>query len=132
MCPVAQADGHNAPGLIDKTVPGEAALVEDVGVGYADAVRQPVVAHELPEILDRIKFGAFRGQRQRGHGGWDDERTGVIPSRLIEEQDGVGARRDSGGHLRQVQGHPLGNALPAPSRMRFIKIRRAYNAHTGA
>ena len=54
MCPAAQADGHNAPGLIDKTVPGEAALVEDVCVGFEDAVRQPVVAHELPDILDRI------------------------------------------------------------------------------
>jgi hypothetical protein len=86
MCRAAQADGHNAPGLIDRTDPGEAALVEDVGVGYEDAVRQPVVAHELPDIIDRIEFGAFRGQRQQGHSGWDDERTGAMPSRLIEEQ----------------------------------------------
>ena len=82
--------------MIDKTVPGKAALVEDVGVGFADAVRQPVVAHELSDILDRIEFGAFRGQRQQGDGGWDDERTGAMPSGLIEEQDGVGARRDRG------------------------------------
>ena len=61
MCPAAQADGHDAPGLIDKTVPGEAALAEDVGVGFEDAVRQPVVAHELPDILDRIEFGHFAG-----------------------------------------------------------------------
>ena len=93
---MAASDGHNAPELIDRTDPGEAALVEDVGVGYADAVRQPVVAHELPDFLDRIELGAFRGQRQQGHGGWDDEPTGAMPPRLIEEQDGVGARRDSG------------------------------------
>ena len=61
MCRAAQADGHNAPGLIDRTDPGEAALVEDVGVGYEDSVRQPVVAHELPDILDRIEFGHFAG-----------------------------------------------------------------------
>ena len=45
--------GHDAPRLIDKAVSGEAALVEDVGVGFEDAVRQPVVAHELPDILNR-------------------------------------------------------------------------------
>ena len=82
--------------MIDKTVPGEAALVEDVGVGFEDAVRQPVVAHELSDILDRIDFRAFRGQRQQGHGGCDDKRTGAMPPRLIEEPDGVGARRDRG------------------------------------
>ena len=113
MRPAAQADGHDARGLFDEVIPGEVALIEDVGVGFEDAVRQPVVAHELPGILDRIEFGALRGQRQQGDVGWDDERTGAMPPRLIEEQDGVGARRDSGGYLRQVQGHPLGIASPA-------------------
>src|SRR5665213_589929 len=103
MRPTAQSDGHDAPGLVDKAVPGEAAMVEDVGVGFEDSVRQPVVAHELPDIFDRIEFGAFRGQRQQGDVGWDDERTRAMPPCLIEEQDGVSARRDSGGYLRQMQ-----------------------------
>ncbi|MDB5577048.1 MAG: hypothetical protein JWR80_2224, partial [Bradyrhizobium sp.] len=30
-----------------------------------------------------------------------------MPSRLIEKQYGVCARRDGGGYLRQVQGHAL-------------------------
>jgi hypothetical protein len=29
-------------------------MVEDVVVGFEDAVREPIVAHELPDVLDRI------------------------------------------------------------------------------
>jgi hypothetical protein len=32
MCPATQADGQDAPRLIDEAVSGEAAVVEDVGV----------------------------------------------------------------------------------------------------
>ena len=31
MCPMAQADGHDAPGLIDEAVPGVAAVVRRQG-----------------------------------------------------------------------------------------------------
>ena len=30
MCPMAQADGHDAPGLVGEPVPSGAAMVEDV------------------------------------------------------------------------------------------------------
>jgi hypothetical protein len=45
MCPLAHADGHYAPRLIDEIVPGEAAVVDDVVIGFEDAVRivQPEV-----------------------------------------------------------------------------------------
>ena len=32
-------------------------MVDDVVVGIEDAVGQPVVAHELPDVLDRIELG---------------------------------------------------------------------------
>ena len=32
-------------------------MVEDVVVGLEDAVREPIVAHELPDVLDRIELG---------------------------------------------------------------------------
>ena len=47
MRPLAHADRHDAPWLIDEVVPGEAAVVDDVVVGFEDAVRQPIVTHEL-------------------------------------------------------------------------------------
>ena len=66
MSPLAQSDGHDAPRLIREAVPCEAAMVEDIVVGFEDAVRQPIVAHELPDVLDRIELGAFGRQRQQG------------------------------------------------------------------
>lgn len=57
MSPGAQSVGNDAPGSVDEDIPGLAAVVEDVGVGFKDAVAEPVVAHELPQVLDRVKFG---------------------------------------------------------------------------
>ena len=57
MCPRSPTDGHDAPRLIDETVPGEAAVVKDVGVGLEDAVRQPGVAHELQTFSTGFNSG---------------------------------------------------------------------------
>ena len=72
MSPCSQSDGHDAPRLIGEAVPGEAAIIEDVVVGFEDAVRQPVISHELPDVFDRIELGAFRRQWQQGDVGRDD------------------------------------------------------------
>ena len=71
MCPAAQPNGHDAPWLFGEAVPSEAALVKDVGVGFEDAVGQPVVAHELPDILDRpFDFAQEHSLWVRPHGIW--------------------------------------------------------------
>ena len=57
MGPIAGPDGHDFPGLVDELVPGKAAVVEDVLVGPEDPVREPVVAQELLDVLDRVQFG---------------------------------------------------------------------------
>ena len=57
MGPSAQSDGRDAPGLGDDSVPSVATVVEDVGIGLKDAVAEPVVPHELPEVFDRVEFG---------------------------------------------------------------------------
>lgn len=43
-------------------VAGEAAMIEDVVVGFEDAVRHSVVTHDLPDVFDRVELGAFRRQ----------------------------------------------------------------------
>jgi hypothetical protein len=48
-------------------------MIEDIVVGFEDAVRQPVVAHELPDVFDRVEFGAFRRERQQCDVGRDDK-----------------------------------------------------------
>ena len=110
MSPLAQSDGHDAPWLIGEAVPCEAAMVEDVVVGFEDAVRQPVVAHELPDVFDRVELGAFRRQRQQRDVGRDDQPRREMPARLIEYQHGMGTGRHSGGYLREVQRHAFGVA----------------------
>ncbi len=57
MCPLTGSDRHDFPGLVDETVPGVAAVVEDIVVGLEDSVREPVVADELPDVLDRVELG---------------------------------------------------------------------------
>ena len=74
MGPRSQSERHDAPWLIGEAVPGEAAVVEDVVVGFEDAVRQPVIAHELPDVLDRVELGAFGRQRHEGDVGGNDQR----------------------------------------------------------
>src|SRR3954449_4192669 len=61
MGPVAQAERHDAPGLIGEPVPGETAVVEDVAVGREDPVRQPVLAHERGQTFSTGLSSGDRG-----------------------------------------------------------------------
>ncbi len=105
MSPIAEADRHDDPGLGDELVPGIAAVVEDGTIGGEDPVGEPVVAQELPEVLDRVQLRAFGRQWQEGEVGRHDELVRQVPSRLIEQQHGVRSRRDRLGDLGQVQVH---------------------------
>jgi hypothetical protein len=58
--------GHQLPLVrthVDELVPGGAAVVNPVAC--EDAVGDPVVAQELPDVFDRIEFGTLRRQRTR-------------------------------------------------------------------
>ena len=70
---MAQSDGHDPPGLIGELVPSIAAMVDEIIVGFEDAIGEPVVAHELPDILDRIEFRRFRRQGENGDVGGNDQ-----------------------------------------------------------
>jgi len=39
---------------------------DDIVVGFEDAVREPVVAHVLPDVFNGIEFRAFRRQGENG------------------------------------------------------------------
>src|SRR4051812_36357929 len=110
MGPLAQSDGHDSPRLIDELVPRHTAVVDEIIVRFEDAVRQPVVTQELPDVFDRIELGAFRRQRHNGDVWWHDESRRQVPAGLIEQKYGVCAGCDGGGDLLQVQVHRLGVA----------------------
>ncbi len=84
MGPLAVSDGHDFPRLVDEVVPGITAVFNDVVVGCEDAVGQPVVSHELPDVLDRVELGRARRQRQQGHVVGHIELCGHVPAGLIE------------------------------------------------
>ncbi len=107
MRPLAQSDGHDAPGLIDELVPSVAAMVDEIVVGFEDAVREPVVAQKLPDVFDRIELGAFWRQRNDGDICGHDEAGRQVPASLIDQEDGMGSGRDRFGDLCKMQVHRL-------------------------
>ena len=73
MRPLAQPDGHDLPRTVEERIPGIAAVIDDIVVGFEDAVREPVVAHILPDIFDRVEFRAFRRERENGDVGGNEQ-----------------------------------------------------------
>lgn len=110
MGPFASSDGHDVPWLIDELVPGLAAVVDDVVVGGEDAVGEPVVAHELPDVFNWVQFGTFGRQSNDTDVAGHDELCGRMPTRLVHQHDRVSARSDPERDLGQMQGHRLGIA----------------------
>jgi hypothetical protein len=110
VCPLAQSDGHDAPWLVDELVPCLTAVIDEIVIGFEDAIGEPVIAHELPNVLDGVELGAFRRQGDNGDVGRHDEARRHVPASLIDQEDGVDTGRDDRGDLRKVQVHRLGVA----------------------
>ena len=48
-------------------------MIDDIVVGFEDAIGEPVVAHILPDVFDRIEFRAFRRQGKNGDVGGNEQ-----------------------------------------------------------
>src|SRR5260370_34318965 len=121
--------------LVDEFVPRFAAVIEVIVVGFEDAIRQPVVTHELPDVLDGIELRTLGGQRQERHVGRDFEFCRSMPSGLIEQQDRVTAGSDVLGDFGQVQVHRLAVAerKDEPDAFAIFRANRAeYVGRSGA
>jgi len=131
--PFAHSDGHDPPRLIDEVVPGVAAVIDDVVEGFEDPVREPIFAHELPDVFLGIQFGTLSGQRDERDVGGDVQPAGEMPSGLIDEDRGVCAWRDLRGDLGQVKVHRLGVATRHDERgaFAFLRTDRAENVGRG-
>ena len=110
MRPIAQSDGHDAPWLVDELVPSVAAVVYDVVIRFEDAVGEPVVAHELPDVFRRVQFRTFWRQGQDGDICGHGELVGCMPSGLIDEKNGVRVWRDILGDFGKMKVHRQGIA----------------------
>ena len=80
-------------------------MIEDVVLGLEDLVAEPVVAKELPKVLDEVEFGGASRKRQQDDVVGDDQLFRGVPAGLIEQEHGVGAGRHSCGDLFEVAGH---------------------------
>ena len=61
--------------LIDELVPCRTTMVDEIVVGFEDAVGEPVVAHKLPDVLDRVELWALRRQHNDGDIGRQDRKS---------------------------------------------------------
>jgi hypothetical protein len=85
-------------------------MVDEIVIGFEDAIGEPVVAHELPDIFHRVELGGFRRQGDDGDVGRHGEAHRHVPAGLIDQEHGVSTWRDGLGDLREVQVHRLGVA----------------------
>ena len=78
--------------------------------GFEDSVRQPILSHELPDILLAVELGRPRRQLQERYVSGYLEVLRSVPAGLIEEEDRVGAGADFCGDFVQMMLHGFGVA----------------------
>ena len=127
MGPFPQPDGHDAPWLGLELVSRIGTVIDDVVVAGEDPVREPVIAHELPDVLLRVQLGTLGGQRHDGDVGRHGEPIRHVPPGLVEQQCGMTARRDFGRDDRQVQAHRL-DVAPGQDQSGYFAVLRADSA----
>ena len=71
-----------------------ATMVDDIFVRFEDAVRQPIVADELPNVLRGIEFGAFRRQGDDGDVGRENEFFDHMPAGPVDDESRMRVRGD--------------------------------------
>jgi hypothetical protein len=123
MRPVTQADCHDLPRLGGELVPSRTIMIDEIVIGFEDAVGEPIIAKELPYVLPRIEFGTFRRQSDDGDVWGDDEVRRDMSASLIDEEHRMGARRDAPGELGEMQVHRVGVAGRQDQSCRFPILR---------
>lgn len=110
MSPIAQSNGHDAPRLIAELIPCVATKFDDLFVRIEDAVGEPVVADELPDVFGWVEFRRLGRQGQDGDVVGQAELFRGVPAGLIKDEDGMCAGIDCGADLGEMGVHRLGVA----------------------
>ena len=95
MCPLSVSDGHDFPWLRDKAAPCITAMIDNIFEGGRDAVGEPVIAHELPDVFNRVELRAPGRQGNQCYIIRDFECVCCMPAGLIRYNDSVCAFGDS-------------------------------------
>ncbi len=115
MRPFAHAGGNDLPRPFDELVSRLAAESDDFLVGFEAAVREPVVAAELPYVLDHVQLQRAGWQRQERGVAGDVQLRRHVPSGLIQDHQGVGISPHGAANLG------LGTA-PTPGRSSIPRV----------
>ena len=131
--PFSGSDRGDTSWLFGEFVPSMAAVIEDVVVVSEDAVREPVVAQELPDVLDRVEFRRSGRERQQGDVVGDLERRGGMPACPVEDDDGMGTGFDGAGDLGEMGAHCLciGPGHDKAGRLAFLRADGAEDIGRG-
>ena len=73
-------------------------------------MRLPLSAHELPDVFNRVQFGAFGRQRYDADVFGHFKFVGHVPAILIHQYDRVRTGRDGERYLRKMKRHGFGIA----------------------
>ena len=99
---MTQSNGHDAPRLIDELVAAVATMVDEIVVRFEHRVRESLVAHERPHVLNRVELGIFGRQRDDGDVGRYDKACRHVPAGLVDQEDSVGGGCSGRGDFRVV------------------------------
>src|SRR5262249_15326060 len=94
-CLIAARDGHDFPQLIDKRIPGAAAVIDDVVEGFENSVRLQFCRMNCQIFSWPLRSGTWQKPQERDVA-WNLEGVGAMPAGLIEEENSVSARSDFG------------------------------------
>jgi hypothetical protein len=83
-------------------------VIENVVEGFENAVREPVLAHELPDVFLRVELRRTRRQRQERDILRHLESFRAMPSGLIEEENGMRIGCDFRCDLVEMKLHGFG------------------------
>lgn len=85
-------------------------MIDDIVIGFEDAVGQPVLAQKLPDVFGGIQLWTFRRQGNERDVGRNDQLVGHVPAGAVDDESGVGAWRDSFADFDEEQIHRIGVA----------------------
>ena len=85
-------------------------MIDDFVAGGEDAIGEPVLAHVLPDVFDRVQLGTLGRDRDQREVVGNMELACDVPTGLIHQDHGVRAFSDESGDLLQMKRHRLGVA----------------------